>query len=331
MQNGRGRGWGDPKTTDARRTVLVTGAAGFVGSHLVDALLRQRVRVLGFDDLSTGTMDNLVNAVDHEAFTFIEGDIRDSKAVGAVCDACDIVVHLAAVTKVAESLREPEKYMEINVTGTQNVLDGAIQAEVRRVVFASSAAVYGAPETVPTPEEAATHPLSPYGASKLQAELLCQRAAHDHGIDVPQLRIFNIFGPRQPMDNEAGVISIFIDRARQGLPLMIFGDGYQTRDFIYIRDAIEAILRAATLETLPSKPINVGTGIPVSVRELAEVVQELIPSCSAEILFEPPRPGDIYHSVAQITCMQQLLQFTPTYSLFDGLRDYCMPEFGSKE
>ncbi|MFX1319766.1 MAG: SDR family NAD(P)-dependent oxidoreductase [Promethearchaeota archaeon] len=318
-------------TTDTRRTVLVTGAAGFVGSHLVDALLRQRCRVRGFDDLSTGTLANLTYALDHAAFSFVEGDIRDLKAVGEICDTCDVVVHLAAVTKVDESLREPEKYMEINVTGTQNVLQGAVQANVSRVVFASSAAVYGTPETVPTPEAASTHPLSPYGASKLQAEQLCQQAAQDHGIEVPQLRIFNVFGSRQPSDNEAGVISIFIDRAQQGLPLIIFGDGYQTRDFIYIRDVTEAILQAATLETVPSVPINIGTGIPISVRELAEVIQELIPSCSTELLFEPPRPGDIYHSVAQITRMQQLLQFTPTYSLFDGLRDYCMPESGSTE
>jgi UDP-glucose 4-epimerase len=211
------------------------------------------------------------------------------------------------------------------------VLQGAVQADVSRVVFASSAAVYGTPETVPTPEEASTQPLSPYGASKLQAEQLCRTIAEDQGIEAPQLRLFNIFGPRQSTENEAGVVSIFMDRARRGLPLIIFGDGYQTRDFIYIKDVIQAIMRVITLETVPSVPINIGTGIPVSVRELAEAVQQLIPSCSDEILFEPPRPGDIYHSVAQITRMQHLLHFTPTYSVFDGLRDYCRPESGSKE
>ncbi|MFX1566579.1 MAG: SDR family NAD(P)-dependent oxidoreductase [Promethearchaeota archaeon] len=318
-------------TTEALRTVLVTGATGFVGSHLVEALLRQEFRVRAFDNLSTGTLDNLTTALRHEAFTFVEGDIRDAKATQQVCENCDIVVHLAAVTKVAESIRNPEKYMDINVMGTQNVLAGAVHADIDRIVFASSAAVYGTPETVPIPEEASTQPLSPYGTSKLEGEQLCQTAAKDHGMQIPQLRLFNIFGPRQSTDNEAGVVSIFIDRAHHGLPLIIFGDGYQTRDFIYINDVVDTIIQAATLDTMPSLPINVGTGRPVSIRELAEAVQQVIPTGSHEILFEPPRPGDIYHSVAQIKRMQNLLLFTPAFTLYEGLIDYCKQESEAKE
>ena len=313
---------GDPTTTQTLHTALVTGAAGFVGSHLVDVLLLNKVRVTGFDNLTTGSRQNLDNAEMDEAFTLIEGDIRDSHAIGEACNNCDIVFHLAAVTKVAESVRNPQKYTDINVTGTQNVINGAIQAQVKRVVFASSAAVYGTPETVPISEDATTQPLSPYGSSKLKGEQLCQKAAAQ-GIIAPQLRLFNIFGPRQTAENEAGVVSIFIQRAQQGVPLIIFGDGHQTRDFIYIDDVVNAFLRAATLETIPSNPINVGTGIPVSIRELAEAIQQIIPSCSKEMQFEPPRAGDIYHSVAKIDQMQNLLQLTPQFSLYDGLRRYC--------
>jgi UDP-glucose 4-epimerase len=189
-------------------------------------------------------------------------------------------------------------------------------------VFASSAAAYGTPETVPIPETASTQPLSPYGRSKLEGEQLCQRTAARHGLIAPQLRLFNIYGPRQPSDGEGGVVGIFFNRARQGVPLTIFGDGYQTRDFIYIDDVIDAFIQAATLDTVSTVPINVGTGIPVSLRELTEAVQQIIPSCSNDIQFEPPRPGDIYHSVAQITRMKELLNFTPRYTLHEGLLRY---------
>ncbi|MFX1582112.1 MAG: NAD-dependent epimerase/dehydratase family protein, partial [Promethearchaeota archaeon] len=195
---------GDPTTKLALQTALVTGAAGFVGSHLVDALLRNQVRVIGFDNLTTGTRQNLENAEFNDAFTLIESDIRDAKAIGQACKDCDVVFHLAAVTKVAESVRDPQKYTDINVTGTQNVITGAIKAGVKRFVFASSAAVYGTPEIVPIPEDAATQPLSPYGASKLEGERLCVKAA-EKGLVAPQLRLFNIYGSRQTKDNEAGV------------------------------------------------------------------------------------------------------------------------------
>jgi UDP-glucose 4-epimerase len=310
-------------TKTAAPIALVTGAAGFVGSHLVDALLQRQYRVRGFDDLSTGTHANLTTAREYAAFTLVEGDIRDADAVAEVCEGCEVVFHLAAVTKVAESMRHPQKYQAINVTGTQHVLSAAVHANVKRVIFASTAAVYGTPERVPIAEDAATRPLSPYGHSKLAGEHLCQTVAATQKLCAPQLRLFNIYGPRQAPDNEAGVVSIFVDRARQGQPLCIYGDGYQTRDFIYIADVMEVFLRTATIPSLPSVPINVGSGIAVSIRELADAVQQQLPSCSTDIQFTPPRPGDIYHSVAQITRMQKLLHFTPTYTLQAGLQAYC--------
>ena len=311
---------GHSTITSASPTTLVTGAAGFVGSHLVEALLQRDIRVVGFDNFSTGSRQNLANALLQDEFTLIEGDIRDAKAVEEACKGCEVVFHLAAVTQVSESIRDPQKYTDINVTGTQNVLTGAVRAEVPRFLFASSAAVYGTPETVPIPEDSSTQPLSPYGSSKLQGEHLCHTTAANHEIIAPQLRLFNIYGPRQPSEGEAGVVSSFVNRAHQGLPLTIFGDGYQTRDFIYIDDVIEALIQAATMNSVSTIPINVGTGIPVSLRELAEAIQHTIPSCSNDIQFEPPRPGDIYHSVAQISRMQELLNFSPKYTLHEGLR-----------
>jgi UDP-glucose 4-epimerase len=279
--------------------------------------------VVGLDDFSTGSKHNLAHATLQNAFTLVEGDIRDTEIVQQACRDCETIVHLAAVTKVAESVRHPQKYRDINVSGTQQVLAGAVAAEITRVVFTSSAAVYGTPQHIPISEASTPEPLSPYGSSKLEAEKLCQTTAADHNIVVPQLRLFNIFGPHQPVDNEAGVVSIFLDRARKSIPLTIYGDGNQTRDFVYIDDVVETIIRALTRANVPSVPINVGTGIPISILELAETVQELVPSCVPEIQFEPPRPGDIYHSVADITRLQKILAFTPQFRLRDGLERTC--------
>lgn len=306
-------------TRQGLQTVLVTGAAGFIGSHLVDALLRQNLRVVGLDNLSTGTKSNLATAMEHEAFTLIEGDIRDRETVEQACDKAEVVFHLAAVTKVAESLRDPQKYHDINVTGTQNVISVAVNKQVSRLVFTSSAAVYGAPAKIPIPEEIPLNPLSPYGASKVEGERLCHEVANQHNLQAPQLRCFNVYGPRQTIDNEAGVISIFLHRARQGLPLIIYGDGHQTRDFIYIEDAVEAFIRAATLDTVSTQPINLGTGTAVSIRELAEEIQDQVPSCPIDIQYEAPRTGDIYHSVARINRLQRTLDFTPRYELSNGI------------
>lgn len=301
------------------RTALVTGAAGFIGSHLVDALLQQGMRVVGLDNLTTGNKTNLTTALEHEAFQLLEGDIREADAVKQACENAEFVFHLAAVTKAAESVRNPQKYQDINVEGTRTVLTEAAKAKVKRILFTSSAAVYGTPETVPTPEEVTLNPLSPYGVSKIEGEKLCQTVSAKHGICIPQLRFFNIYGPRQSSETEAGVISIFLERSQQGLPLIIYDDGHQTRDFIYIEDVIQAYLQATTLEDVPSVPINVGTGIPVSILELAEEIRRQVPSCSSEIQFEAPRAGDIYHSYADIERMQQILQFTPQIPLREGI------------
>lgn len=306
-------------TTHSIQRALVTGAAGFVGSHLTEALLRQRVPVVGLDNLSTGTKANLARALNAEHFSLIEGDIRDAKVVKDACADVDVVFHLAAVTKVAESTRNPQKYHNINVTGTHTLLAGALHAGIPRVVFASSAAVYGTPETIPVPEDASLNPLSPYGTSKVGAEAACQQFVAKHKVQIPVLRLFNIYGPRQSVESEAGVVAIFLDQAQAGQPLTIHGDGHQTRDFIFVEDVVEIFIRAATLNAVSSQPINIGHGQPVTILELAEEVQHLVPTASPELIFKNARPGDIYHSVAKIERMKAQLQYVPKIGLREGL------------
>lgn len=302
---------------------LVTGAAGFIGSHLVDALLARNKRVVGFDNFSTGKQANLAAALHRDRFTLVTGDVRDEHAIQEACRKVNIVYHLAAASSVSESMRDPRKYHDINVTGTLNVLLAAVAAGAKRFVFTSSAAVYGRPETVPTHETAFANPLSPYGASKRAAELFCQAIGTANGLEARILRLFNVYGPRQPADDEGGVVSIFIRCAWARQPLIIFGDGQQTRDLIHVDDVVEALIRAGRLPKVPSDPINIGTGRPVSIRELAEEIQRGCPNRGSEIVFRAPRPGDIKHSVAAIDRMQQFLRFTAQHDLQKGLEKTC--------
>lgn len=266
-------------------------------------------------------MSNLQEALESRAFRLIKGDIQDVGVVRAACQGTDVVFHLAALTKVAESVRNPRIYHDVNVTGTLNVVEGAVDAGVRRVVFASSAAAYGTPIEVPTPETAQINPLSPYGASKVAGELFCQTMTAHNDMESVILRFFNVYGPRQLAEGEAGVVSSFIHRAQSGQPLVIFGDGLQTRDFIFVGDVVEAMTCAATYQIRDNLPFNVGTGLPLSILELAEEVQRQCNSGSSEITFEKTRSGDIYHSVASVERMQQLLQFKAKHNISQGLRE----------
>jgi UDP-glucose 4-epimerase len=302
----------------------VTGAAGFIGSHLVDALLARSYNVVGLDNLSTGSRRNLKDAGGQDAFTLVTADIRDSKAVEEACRHVDTVYHLAAVTSVAESVRDPRKYHENNVTGTLNVILGAVAAGVHRLVFTSTAAVYGKAETVPIPETVPANPLSPYGATKLAGEVFCQTIAMANGMEARVLRLFNAYGPRQPAEGaQAGVVSRFIHHIRTGQPLTIFGDGNQTRDFIYVDDAVEAIIRAGTLATIPPAPINVGTGHGVSIKSLTAEVQRHCSSSGFKTTFKPARPGDIRYSVAVVDRLEKLLGFRARYDLAAGIQRIC--------
>jgi UDP-glucose 4-epimerase len=274
------------------QTFLITGGCGFIGSHLASALMAagQRVRVL--DDLSTGRRANLAPGAE-----LIVGDVADRAVVRTALDDVDGCFHLAAVASVARGIEDWLGAHRTNLTGTITVFEAIRSAERRLpVVYASSAAVYGEPRALPLTETTETRPLSAYGADKLGSELHARVATAVHGIPTTGLRLFNVYGPRQdPASPYSGVISIFAARLRAGRPVDIFGDGRQTRDFVYVGDVVTAFVRAMERQ-LPGAPVfNVATGVAISVCELAAAIAALC-SMPAEIRYRPPRPGEIRDS-----------------------------------
>lgn len=298
----------DTDITD--ETILVTGGAGFVGSHIADAVCGENdLRVL--DDLSSGSKANVP-----EAAEFIEGDVRDAETLRAAMDGVDIVFHEAAMVSVPESVEKPVECHDVNGTATVTLLEAAREND-SRVVFASSAAIYGHPETIPVPETASKKPASPYGLEKLTSDYYTQIYADRYGLETVNLRYFNIYGPRQTGGQYSGVVSSFLDQARSGGPITVEGDGEQTRDFVYVDDVVQANLRAATTDETGTS-YNVGTGSNITIRELAETVQTLSDT-DPDIVHTDPRPGDIEQSEADISKARERLGFEPTVSVEDGL------------
>jgi len=298
--------------------ILVTGGAGFIGSHLVDALLAagQRVRVL--DNLSMGKRNNL--PLDNSALQFIEGDVADAQLVAQAVAGCDAVVHLAAVASVQASVDDPVATHQSNFIGTLNVCEAMRQHGVRRVVYASSAAIYGNNgEGVAIDEDTAKSPLTPYAADKLASEHYLDFYRRQHGLEPAVFRFFNIFGPRQdPSSPYSGVISIFTQRAQQGLPISVFGDGEQTRDFFYVGDLVELLMQALGAGQVEPLPVNVGWNQAVSLNQLLAEISAL---CGAlpQVTYLPARAGDIRHSRADNARLQAQYQLPSQTPLRDGL------------
>ena len=297
---------------------LVTGGAGFIGSHLVDRLVDIGHDVIVLDNFSTGRTKNLSRSLHHQNLKVMTGDIRKiSRSFVKRLRGVDIVCHLAAVTSVQQSVRDPVFTTEANLVGTLNVLQAAKALKAQRVVFASSAAVYGRPRTFPIAEDAIVSPISPYGASKAASELYLRSFVENHGIEAVSLRYFNVYGPRQTASQYAGVISIFAKRALNQQPLQIFGDGSQTRDFIFVSDVVDATM--ASLEmTSKNRTFNIASGNETTVLELARVVQRITGSPTG-LEFCPPRTGDIPRSVADTARAKKELRFEARTSLEDGL------------
>lgn len=281
--------------------VLVTGGAGFIGSHIADKF--DDVRVL--DNLSSGSLKNLSKRVD-----FIKGDITDYNIVNKAMKDIDYVFHLAAFVSVNESMIFPEKTYEVNVKGTENVLKAAKENNVKKVIYTSTAAVYGDNPNLPLNENSKLNPLSPYGKTKIEAEKLCL----EH--NAVCLRPFNVFGPRQNPDSPySGVISIFVKNALQNKDIVIYGDGSQTRDFIFVEDAVKANLLAMKNG---NGVYNVGTGTKVSINELAKKIIELTGSKS-KIIHSEERKGDIKHSLSDISKIKEI-GFDVDSDFEEGLR-----------
>ena len=296
---------------------LVTGGAGFIGSNLAERLLGDDVQVRVLDNLSTGFMENLEPFLGD--IEFKQGDVRDLETLQEVMDGVEVVFHQAAVVSVPKSVEDPIEAAMVNDLGTLHVLEAARRAGVRRVVFASSCAVYGDLPHLPKRENMATRPLSPYAAGKLHGETYAFLYSDLYGLDVVCLRYFNVYGPKQdPTSPYSGVISIFLDRAVQGELPTIFGDGEQFRDFVYVADVVQANLLAAYRDNITGTVINIGTGNSVTVNSLWETISQF-----AGVEGEPERaeerPGDIRESVADISLAQELLTYEPQYSLQEGL------------
>lgn len=296
---------------------LVTGGAGFIGSHLVEALVARGERVRVLDNFSTGRWENL-SAV-RDRIEVIEGDIRDPLAVRQAMDGVERVAHLAAVVSVERSLQSPQETMEVNVGGTLNLLEAARQAGVSRFLFASSAAIYGDHAELPLREDLPPRPLSPYAASKVAGEALCHAYRAAYGLPTVVLRFFNIYGPRQdPQSPYSGVISLFVGRMSRGMPPVVYGDGLQTRDFVYVGDVVAALERAGEREEAIGAVINVARGEQTSLLGLVARLNHVLGTALAPE-FAPPRVGDIRHSAGDPARARAILGWEPGVGLDEGL------------
>jgi UDP-glucose 4-epimerase len=297
---------------------LVTGGAGFIGSHLTDLLAARGYPLRVFDNFDTGQRSNLANATGAE---IIEGDVSDADAVAKAMQGVNVVYHLAALASVQASIESPPATHRICATGTLNVLDAARKAGVRRVVYAASASAYGIPAGEIQSESDQVRPLSPYAAAKLAGEQYMQAFAASFGIETVSLRFFNIFGPRQRADSPySGVIAIFTGLMTAGKTPIIFGDGLQSRDFTYVSDVVQALTKAAKVPNISGNIYNVGAGRSVTLLDLTAALNRLL-GTNITPKHATERAGDIRHSRADISRTRTDLGYEPYVSFEDGLRE----------
>jgi nucleoside-diphosphate-sugar epimerase len=297
---------------------LVTGGAGFIGSHIAEALLKRGERVRVLDNLITGKRENIAHLRDR--LEFIEGDIRNYEQTRAAVEGVHVVFHEAAVPSVPRSVEEPLLNHDCNVNGTFNVLLAARDAGVKRVVYAASSSAYGETEVLPKQEAMLPTPLSPYAAAKLFGEYYCQVFTRVYGLETACLRYFNVFGPRQdPSSPYSGVISKFVTALLCGETPVIYGDGEQSRDFTYIDNVVDANLRAAEAPGAVGQVMNLGVGQRITLNGLLAELQKIL-GTNLTPRYEAPRAGDVRHSLADISQAQQLLGYEPRVMLAEGLR-----------
>lgn len=301
--------------------VLVTGGAGFIGSHLVDELLGRGYKVVVLDDFWSGRLDNLTQHLKNDDFKLVEGDVRGRSVVGEAMDGVDAVVHLAALVDVEESVNNPFETHDVNVNGTLNVLKEAVRKGVKRFVYASSTAVYGEGNPLPLREDHPLKPISPYAASKVSAECYCRAFHSCYSLDTIILRYFNVYGPGQNRSSYSGVITRFLQNALNDEPLVIYGDGKQTRDFVYVNDVVEATVLALENDYSKGEILNVCTGNPVTINELAHVVKEVTKK-DLKVTYDKPRKGDIKNNYGDPSKAEEILGFKAKISLKNGLKQY---------
>jgi UDP-glucose 4-epimerase len=296
--------------------ILVTGGAGFIGSNIVERLLELGHEPVVLDDVSSGYRDNLVAGV-----AFVEGDVRSRDAVDAATERSDVVLHLAASVGNARSIADPLADAAINVLGTLNVLEAARARGIKRIVFSSSAGIFGELKTLPIAEDHPQDPDSPYGTSKLAAEKMCLVYNKLHGMHNVCLRYFNVYGPHQRYDAYGNVIPIFADCILRGRPLTIFGDGEQTRDFVNVADVATANI-AAALTPGVSGVFNIGSASRITINDLARVMQA-VSGVEVGVVYAPPRQGDVRDSLADITAARTAFAYSPAVPIEGrGLQEY---------
>lgn len=307
------------------RTVCVTGGAGFIGGHLADALLSMGAQIRVIDDLSNSTLEHLSGLIElePERVRFVHGSILDDDALKVAMSGCQTVFHLAALGSVPKSVEAPQRTWSVNATGTLRVLEAARAAKALRVVFAASSSAYGDQPELPKVESMPTQPLSPYAASKLAGEQLLAVWSKCYGVSAASLRYFNIFGPRQSADSAyAAVVAAFAKALFAGEAPTIYGDGSQSRDFTFVSNAVLATLLAgAAPNRLTGQVMNIGTGRRVTVAELATVMARQAGVPHVHPTLRASRPGDVLHSLADISLAKELIGYEPVASLEEGLAE----------
>jgi len=304
--------------------VLVTGGAGFIGSHIVDELIKEGFDVTVIDNLDTGRLNNLAHHQNKKKFHFVEGDIRDFDLVKETIKDIDAVFHEAALASVTRSVKNPILTNDINVGGTLNLLKASSDLGVKRFVFASSAAIYGDAKSPLKKENAVLKPTSPYGVSKLAAENYVRVFHTVYGLETVCLRCFNVYGPRQNVDIHGaygGAVSIFINRILRGLSPIIYGDGKQTRDFVYVKDVVQANMLALKNKNAVGEVFNIASGQKISVNQVAEALKDIMNKKDLKTIYTDPRPTDIRHGYADISKAQKILGYNPTFPMKQGLAE----------
>lgn len=301
-----------------RKKVIVTGGAGFIGSHLVEELARRGYQIIILDDLSTGKLANIEDLLGKNGVDFTKGSIGDPPLLGKLFRGVDYVFHQAALPSVPRSIAYPQACHEVNVSGTLNVLLAARENSVKKVIYASSSSVYGDIPSLPKREDMMPHPVSPYAVAKLAGEYYCQVFHHVYGLPTVCLRYFNVYGPKQdPNSQYAAAVPSFIKEALKGNPPIIFGDGEQSRDFTYVKDVVAANILAA--ESDACGVFNIGSGEGVTINHLAKLILELVGN-SVKPIYQEPRPGDVLHSLADVS-RARAFSYEPKYSLKEGVRE----------
>lgn len=306
--------------------MLVTGGAGFIGSHMVERLLKEDFNVTVLDNLYSGKIENL--DLKNRRLSFFKGDVCNEKIVEEVLNKdVDVVFHLPALIDISFSIQHPAIVNHVNVCGSLNVLKRCVESDVEKFIFASSCAVYGEPKYLPINEEHPLDPLSPYAVSKLAVEKLCRVYNRLYGLKTVSLRLFNVYGPRQESGSYSGVIWQMIGNLRVRKPPVIFGDGSQTRDFVYVLDVVDAFMKAMESKQCYGE-INIGSGKETSIIELAKILMEKFNLKNVKPVYLEPRVGDVKRSWADIEKARRCLEYKPKFSLCEGLDALLKSSYG---